>query len=109
MYSIKIDETARDRLTDKATFFNEFETVVDSLKAVREFLTDRYGRIPHMRNKIYVDDKDGNPKVIGFLYSFWNKDWSHNSKSWFQTDWIEIREVHSRPLDLKYLKEVNNG
>ena len=94
---IEITETARDNLnaepyrcSDKIT--EEFK----DMEELKEFLIDRYGRVPNGRNKIYCDTSDGSQEV-GFLYSFWNKDWSHNSKSWYQTDWISIMDVSETP------------
>jgi hypothetical protein len=75
------------------------ETVLD-IKEAREFLIDRYEKMPGGKNKVYVDDNDGNAKVLGFTHSFWNKDWSHDSKPWFQTDWITAVEVEETPVNI---------
>ena len=75
------------------------ETVLD-IKEAQEFLIDQYGKLPKGKNKVYVDDKDGNSKVVGFTHSFWNKDMSHNSKPWFQTDWIVAVEVEETPINI---------
>ena len=62
-----------------------------------QYLINRYGKLPHGKNKIYMDDKDGNSIEVGFIHSLWNKDWSHNTKPWFQQDWIEFwKEDNSR-------------
>lgn len=96
-YKISITETGRGNLNEKPQTFSEDIQHVDTLEKVREFLIDRYGRMPNGRNKIYRDIK-GKSVVCGFLHSFWNKDWSHNSKKWYQTDWICISEVVETPV-----------
>lgn len=75
------------------------ETVLD-IKEAQEFLTERYGKMPGGRNKIYVDDKNGNAQVLGFTHSFWNDDISHNSKPWYQTDWITAVYVVETPINI---------
>jgi len=94
---IEIEETARDNLN--ASSYRCGDTITELFKdmeGIKEYLTERYGRVPNGRKKIYIDTPDGTQEV-GFLYSYWNKDWSHNSKSWFQTDWISITDVSEKP------------
>jgi hypothetical protein len=99
MYKIKITETGRHNLKTAATFFNIKETFsFVTLEEINAFLVNRYGKMPSKRNKVYVDDKDGNAKEIGFTHSYWNNDISHNSKKWYQTDWIEIVEYTEEPV-----------
>jgi hypothetical protein len=97
-YKIRIDETGRNSPKDQAQRFNVIEECVNSLEDVKIFLINQYGKIPGKKNKIYIDDKNGKSKEVGFLHSFWNKDCSHNSKKWFQTDWITITEIHESPV-----------
>ena len=101
MIRITIESTGRGHLKQEtANLFDvTHETVLD-IKEAQEFLTDRYGKMPGGRNKVYVDDKDGNAKVLGFTHSFWNKDWSHDSKPWFQTDWITAVYVVETPVNI---------
>jgi len=54
--------------------------------------------MPRGTNKIYIDLEKGEAEEIGFIHSFWNKDCSHDSKSWFQTDWITLAEVTEKPI-----------
>jgi hypothetical protein len=89
---VTITETARNCLKDEPSIFNEEVLYASDMAGIKELLKERYGKIPSARNKIYVDDKEGNVKECGFIYSFWNKDYSHNSKSWFQTDWVHFAE-----------------
>ena len=92
-YKVKITETARNTPKDDSEndrIFNRHEEKCSDLDLVKEFLTDHYGKIPSMKEKIY---QDPDAEIVGFIHSFWNKDISHDSKSWWQTDWISIVKV----------------
>ena len=95
-HKITITETGRDTLKDEPKIFNEFSLTFGSLDEIKEYIIDKYGKIP--KSKVYVDDKNGISRQVGYHYSFWNKDVSHGSKSWYQTDWIEITEVTEVPV-----------
>ena len=100
-YELSITETARNAPQldiDENRVFNKTVESFQTVEQVNEFLEDRYNKIPTGKNKIYRDQKNSEPKVVGFLHSFWNKDWSHNSKSWWQTDWITINKVNKTPF-----------
>ena len=90
-FSLRIDEMGRNNLRDSVSCFNIIKESFETLSDVKNYLIDRYGKMPGRRNKIYIDTKKGT-KVVGFLHSFWNRDCSHDSKSWFQTDWICVRK-----------------
>ncbi len=98
-FKIVIDETACDspKDTNVSTRFNQIVEKANSIEEVEEVLKERYGKVisksTREKRGVYVDKKDGGAERVGFLYSFWNKDWSLNSKNWFQTDWITISEV----------------
>ena len=98
MYQLIISETGRNSLKEEANLFNTIDESFTDLEELKNYITDRYGKLPKGRNKIFIDDKEGKAQEIGFLYSFWNSDISHNSKAWFQTDWIEVRETASKPI-----------
>ena len=100
MLQIIISETGRNSLKDNPSLFNTETETVNTIEEVKEFLSDRYGKMPNGRKKIYRDKKDGSVQTVGFLHSFWNKDCSHNTKHWYQTDWIEIIEVEHKPVDV---------
>jgi hypothetical protein len=108
MIKITIESTGRSHLKQEtASLFDVTHETVFDIKAAQEFLTERYGKLPGGRNKIYVDDKDGNAKVLGFTYSFWNNDISHVPVvSWFQTDWITAAYVVETPVNILV---KNNG
>lgn len=101
-FKIRITETGADKPGGDADIFNVDTKLVTSREDIRSYIVDRYGKDINTprRKKIYVDTKQGEQKQVGFLYSFWNKDWSHNSKSWYQTDWIEITEIEEHPFIL---------
>ncbi len=88
-FTLLINETSRNSLHDESTLFNVFEEDFDTLQELKSFLKDRYGKIPAGKKKIHADTDKG-IKEVGFLHSFWNKDVFHNSKAWYQTDWIEV-------------------
>ena len=100
MIKITIQSTGRNTLKETPALFDVTHKTVLDVKEAREFLIDQYGRLPNGKSKVYVDDEDGNAKVLGFTYSFWNKDWSHDSKSWFQTDWITAVFVVETPVNI---------
>jgi hypothetical protein len=55
--------------------------------------------LPKGKNKIYKEINNVSIET-GFTHSFWNKDWSHNTKSWFQTDWIMINKIELENISL---------
>jgi hypothetical protein len=96
-----IDETGADcpaKSLEESHRFNQIVEYFDTVELAKEYLTNRYGKMPSDKRKIYNDDEDGNPIEVGFLTSFWNKDYSHNSKSWYQTDWITLYTINSTNL-----------
>jgi hypothetical protein len=97
-YKLIITETSRNSLKDEPHIFNDFSKSFGSLEDLKDELINRYGKLPKGRNKIYRDLKNGQSIEIGFLHSYWNSDISHNSKSWYQTDWIEVRTVEEKPF-----------
>ena len=104
-FKVIINETGRNSLKERAISFNQVVEKKRSVEEVESFLFDRYGKKISKRqrskNGIFVDKKDGKFERAGFTHSFWNKDISHNSKNWFQTDWIEVYEVEEKVILLK--------
>lgn len=96
---LKITETSRNSLQEQPTTFNRIVEEFETKEECKDAIIQRYGRMPNKRNKIYTGPNN-NPTVVGFLYSFWNSDVSHNSKPWFQTDWICIYEVETKPIGI---------
>lgn len=81
--------------------FNQFVKTFDSAKEASEWLREIYGN--HKKEKMYIDDKNGNAHHIGFTFGFRNKDISHNSNWWLQRDWIEIRRITETSIDMKHI------
>ena len=104
-YKLTIAETGRDSLKDEPYFFNEDTSQYRTLEAVKAALLDRYGKIPRIlkNNLVYVDTKSNEAIPVGFTHSYWNKDYSHVSKSWYQTDWITVSVCTEEPVDLSFL------
>ena len=94
---LEITETARENLNAEPCRCGDGITeLFKDMDGLREFLIDRYGRVPNGRNKIYQDTSDG-AEEIGFTYSFWTEtDW-YNKNSQYQTDWISIVDVTETP------------
>lgn len=98
-YKVRITETAKNApQCEESHIFNDIAETFHTLDEVNEYFIDRYGKMPNKKRKVYIDTKSGETKEIGFLHSFWNKDWSHNTKSWFQTDWVEITTCLEKPV-----------
>jgi hypothetical protein len=97
-YQLTIDETGRNSLKTKPQFFNAIVKDFGSIIDIENFISDRYGKIPKGKNKIYRDGENGRSQEVGFMHSFWNRDISHNSKAWYQTDWICICSMISKPV-----------
>lgn len=100
MIRITIESVGRNSLRETGNLFNVSRETVLDIKEAQEFLVDRYGKMPGGKNKVYMDDEDGNAKVMGFTHSFWSSDISHNSKPWYQTDWITAVEVEETPINI---------
>jgi hypothetical protein len=97
---LTIDETGAQTLKDKHSRFNTIKEEFSTMDQVKEYLTDRYGKVPNGKNKVYQDDENGEAVPVGFTHSFWNKDISHNSKHWHQQDWISVYEKTLTPVKL---------
>lgn len=95
---LEISETGANTLRERPSTFNVIRESFATIEGVKEYLRDRYGKVPTGKNKVYIDDAKGNSFQVGFTYSFWNKDISHNSKNWRQTDWISLYKQQSTPI-----------
>ena len=105
-----INETSRNSLKEKPCFFNETVKYFENKHDMYNFLIDRYGIFPKGKHKIYIDDLNGKPKEVGFLHSYWNRDCFHDSKAWYQTDWVEVCEMTEKNVDLiKFNRRVKNN
>ena len=94
-YEVIINRTSKPIGRTEETFRqfdNEIKEFV-SLEDVKGFLDDEFGQVKTIY-KIYRDGKDGEAIEVGKIYAYKNKDWSHDTDSWYQQDWVEVREVN---------------
>jgi hypothetical protein len=93
-YEVGVSETSKsinNKINNHYSQFN-YETIEFlTIKEVKEYLKEKYGKVK--RVKMYRDKKDGTQYQAGWIYCFKNKDYSHNSESWWQQDWVEAKEV----------------
>jgi hypothetical protein len=77
--------------------FNEkretFPTMEDALAWLEDCFGIKRPKRIHYRNSVFVDSSDGGVRRIGFLVSRWNSDCSHNSKAWWETNWVSFRAL----------------
>lgn len=90
---VVIDVTDRAAAQEAAKYSHRDEETFKTIEEVREFLTDRYGKLPSGRRKIYQDTAGGSAEVVGFLHTFWNRNDPYSSKARLQTDWVSITDV----------------
>jgi len=67
-----------------------------SKEEVDKFLKENYGKV--RKTPMFQDTKEGESQKVGYVYGFKNRDWSHNSESWFQQDWVTIHKIKSSPI-----------
>lgn len=80
-----------------ATFDNEMKNFVTMQEAMT-WLKEEYGKCKRVR--MYVDDKNGKARHIGYIYSFHNSDISHSPiEKWIEQDWIEFRSTKTVYFD----------
>lgn len=93
-YEVEITKTGKPfgrTEEDYSTFDREVKRF-KTTEEVKAFLKESYGTCK--RVKMYQDTKEGSEHT-GYIYCFKNKDWSHDSKGWFQQDWVSIDEMKS--------------
>lgn len=98
MIEILIDSIGRTRpgSDDPVRLSDTRKLEAETMEEALQILEEEYlhvGGIPKKPKGVFCDDVNGNTHQVGFLKFFWNKDWSHNSKSWWQEDWITFRKV----------------
>jgi hypothetical protein len=93
-YEILTAETSKPLFSkENYSCFNTINESYKTLAKCKEVLKDKYGKCK--KQKMYCDRKDGSTYQRGWIYSFKNRDISHNSNTWLQQDWVEIRKVKS--------------
>ena len=95
-YKLTIVETHSNTPGSESNFGGESVTEYRDLDNLVSDLKRMYSRFNldslMKRNRVYIDIGDESIPV-GFTVSFWNKDVSHNSKSWWQTDWVTVERM----------------
>lgn len=97
-YEVKINRTSKPIGSKEPYSQSDNETKYFKTKEEADkFLKETYGK--SKKQSMYIDKKDGTGgEKVGNIYGFKNKDWSHNSKSWYQQDWVEIRKIKSQAV-----------
>lgn len=94
-FKVKIVETGRSNPKQDIEENQRFNTIDESFATIEEvkaYLIEHYGKLPIPNESSFIYNDKSGEKPIGFVRSFWNKDYSHNSKSWWQTDWITVTQ-----------------
>ena len=97
---IRLDITETERVNLNARSYHRYaftETFKD-IDGLKEYLIDRYGKMPGGRNKVYADKTDGSIQEVGFTHSFWRDPQCYGDKRAYQTDWISIVDVVETPI-----------
>jgi len=101
-YVLEITETSRRTLKGigNDTIFNVVKDSFPDKEAVKEYLQERYGSFrPERLRRIYID-KNNEAVEAGYIRSYWNRDVSHDSRAWYQTDWISVYTQELKPVML---------
>ena len=84
-------------LAEEPMLFDTREFRANTIEEIVEYLDENYSQVNWRtalkKNKVYIDTKAGEQIHVGFTISYWNSDCSHNSKKWYQQDWIELHKV----------------
>lgn len=102
-FELEITETGRGSLKEEPSTFNRITESFLTLNELKEYLIERYGKMPNGKKKVYTGKE---PKVIGFLHSFWNQDISHMTPKWYQTDWI-VFSINNREYEIDLNDIIN--
>jgi hypothetical protein len=91
MIELNITQTAKSYGAKEYESFNSYNKSFHTLAEAKNWLKEEYGNVK--RSKMFVDKTDGSNQHIGYIYGFKNKDYSHNTNSWLQQDWVEFSKV----------------
>lgn len=97
-YEVSVNQIGKPIGNNRDNFssFNQETHKFQTIKEVKEWLKEIYGKCK--KQKMYVDGKNGDTQHIGYIYCFKNKDWSHNTESWWQQDWVSIKEMKATTI-----------
>jgi hypothetical protein len=92
MIELSITRTSKNfGSSDDYTIFDTEQKRFTSIAGAKLWLQNEYGNCK--RQKLYYDKRDGKTRHNGYVYCFKNKDWSHDSKSWLQQDWVSFSKI----------------
>lgn len=91
---VSIGETTRTTPNAEPVYNQRHISTFATIEEVKDFLVERYGRIPGGRKKIYIDTPGG-AEEVGFVHSFWTREPGEPSE--YRTDWIEISDIQETP------------
>ena len=97
---ITINQTSKTNPQDHGGgyIFNTEKEYFGTIEEAKNFLLEYYDIKTLPKKYIYRDNEQGEAKKVGYIKNYWNKDFSHDSKKWYQTDWIEIKEVKEKTI-----------
>lgn len=99
-YKVRIDKTAKDMGSKEGVEgYHIFDQEIKNFKTldeIRVYLDEQYGKCKKV--KMYIDTKKGESKQKGWIYCFRNSDVSHNSKPWYQQDWVSVSEIQEKEI-----------
>lgn len=105
-YKVNITKQGRSSMKGIPETFDKEVLVLPSIKKVQSVLKERYGERWNVGQPVYQDTKKGAVRT-GLIKSYWNKDWSHDTNKWFQTDWITLSKVSEKNVDFnKVIKKL---
>ena len=64
---LQIDETGRGNLKDNPSRFDTVRESFESIDDLKNYLIERYGKMPKGRNKVFIDNKSGETIVKGIV------------------------------------------
>jgi len=92
LYIIKTSKSYNPK--DMWSTYDEEHKFFTSIDEAKQWLSETYPKCK--RVKMYADDKNGKSHHIGYIYSYKNYDWSHETgkkEHWIEQHWIEFRSV----------------
>ena len=95
---VSISETSYDKSVDAYSEFNYGEWRFKTLEEASNFLDEHYNEenffLNHYNKKhlMHIETEEGELPT-GIIFNYENKDWSHDSEWWNQSDWIEIYQI----------------
>jgi hypothetical protein len=79
--------------------FDEETKTFKNLSEARNWIKEQYGKAK--KSPMFVDDKEGKTKKVGYIYGMKNYDWDRDTGkkvNYYQQDWIEFRAI--KPLEV---------